>query len=669
MKKLSSEKDYKKLVQTLIHHDHLYYEKAEPEISDYEYDQLFQVLLAFEKKYPDKIDPNSPSHRVSDPLTEGFQKKSHKAPMLSLANTYSEKEVEEFIKRVKKLTGKESLGFSVELKMDGVAISVLYKNGKFVQALTRGNGQIGDDVTNNMKTLRSIPLKLSGENIPESLEIRGEVYMPLETFQEINQEREENGLTAWANPRNATAGSLKLLDPKEVSRRRLKVVFYGLGDVRDFSSQFQVHLALRKMGLPTAKEEHFTKAKNLEEIFDFAKKVEKMRDKLPFEIDGIVIKVDELSLHERLGITGKCPRSSVAYKFEPERAKTAILAITLQMGRTGVLTPVAELKPTQLSGSTISRATLHNQDEINRKDIRIGDVVFIEKGGDVIPKVVEVCFEKRADSLKKWQMPKNCPFCQTALSHDASEVAVRCTNPFCPEIQLQRLTFYVSKQGMDIPFLGTKVMRKLYEKKLVSSFSDLYRLKKEDLEGLENFKEKSINNLLQSIERSKKVPLHRLILALGIKYVGKQTALLLEEVAGSLNELFLLKEEDLLAIDGVGEKAAKSIVEFFQDAKHIEEIQELLSLGLNPTYFKQTVEKNHIFSGKSFVLTGTLSSYTRDEAVKEIQLKGGVIKNSVSKKTDYLLLGEDPGSKYEKALKLQITILTEEEFKEQLKGR
>ncbi|MEL7430949.1 MAG: NAD-dependent DNA ligase LigA [Chlamydiota bacterium] len=666
MNPISDEKEYQKLVKELIHHDHLYYEKADPTISDYEYDQLFSRVDQFEKKHPEKIDPQSPTQRVSDPLTEGFTKRKHRTPMRSLANTYSAKELQEFIDRVKKTLGKEALSFSVELKMDGVAVSVIYKKGELSCALTRGNGTMGDDITNNMKTIRSLPLVLKGKQVPQDLELRGEVYLPIQHFQEMNLDREENGLSPWANPRNAAAGSLKLLSPREVQARKLKVVFYGAANVDAFSSQHEVHLALRKLGLPVAKEEHFARCETAQEILAFADKVKAARHKLPFEIDGIVVKVDTLAYHDRLGFTGKCPRSSVAYKFAPEQAETLIEEITLQMGRTGVLTPVAELRPTLLQGSLISRATLHNQEEIQRKDIRIGDAVVIEKGGDVIPKVVSVLRKKRPQKAKPWIMPQTCPFCDAPLEKHPDEVAVRCSNPTCPQIQLQRLIFYASKQGMDIGSLGVKVMRKLFETNLVQRFSDIYRLRKEDLESLPNFQEKSIQKLLSNIEESKRVPLHRFLLALGIQYVGKETAPLLEERAGTLSNLYRISKEDLLAIDGIGEKAAQSLITFLSDPTRRQEIEDLLSLGVEPIFSQEPIEEGHPFSGKSFVLTGSLQRYTREEAGKIIKQKGGLIKNSVSKKTDFLLVGEDPGSKLAKAEKLGVPILSEEEFRKQI---
>ncbi len=666
MKKISSKKDYLDLVKTLCYHDELYYTKAQPTLSDYEYDQLFQLLQEYEKAHPEDIHVHSPSHRISDPLTKGFAKKPHQTPMLSLANTYSEKEIQDFIDRIKKRLNKTKITFSVELKMDGVAVSVLYEKGKLVQALTRGNGQIGDEITNNMKTIRSLPLTLKGENIPDQLEVRGEVYLPNTTFLQLNQEREENGQPLWANPRNAAAGSLKLLDPGEVSRRKLSVVFYGVSTVERFTSQYEVHLALKRLGLPVAKEEHFAKCSSLEEILTFSHHIEKIREKLPFAIDGVVIKVDQLAYHDRLGFTGKCPRSCVAYKFAPDRVESQIESITLQLGRTGVVTPVAELTPVHVSGSTISRATLHNQEEIARKDIRIGDFVWVEKGGDVIPKVVEVIVEKRGQGSTKWRMPTKCPFCSTPLLQEEGEVAVRCTNPDCPEMQLQRLIFYAGKQGMDIGFLGQKVMEKLVTAGVVRSFSDIYTIDEKDLKNLEQFKEKSIANLLGSIERSKNVSLHRFILALGIKYVGKETALALEEKAGCIKTLATFSEEDLLQIDGIGEKAAQSIAAFFQDPKLQKELHDLLAVGVLPRYEKKMVDKDHLFYGKTFVLTGTLSSLTRNDAADRIKEKGGVIKNSVSKKTDYLIAGKEPGSKYDKAVSLDVEILDEKSFLEAL---
>lgn len=645
----------------MIEHDRKYYDEAKPLISDFEYDQKIALLRAYEKEHPSDVHIDSPTIRVSESPTKGFVQKEHIFPMLSLANTYSSEEIQEFMNRVEKLLEKK-VSYLVELKMDGVAISLKYKKGKLIEAVTRGSGKVGDDVTQNVKTIRSIPLSLSGNDFPDELEIRGEVYLDLLSFHKLNLLRQEEGLEPFANPRNAASGSLKLLDSKETKKRNLKIITYGaVSKSLEISSQKELHKALKKWGLPTADGQDLQKVKTLEEVMDFAESVLKRRQRLPFEIDGLVIKVDDLTLHERLGVTGKSPRFAVAYKFAPEQAATKILDITVQVGRTGVLTPVAELKPTLLSGSTISRATLHNQDEIDRKDIRVGDTVLIEKGGDVIPKVVSVDLKKRPASSKPWKMPSLCPICDARVIHIEGEVAIRCPNLECSGKKYRKITHFVSKQALDIDHLGEKVVHQLMDEGLVSRPSDIYRLTEEDLENLEGFKEKSIQNLLESIEKSKETTLSRLIMGLGIAFVGKETADLLAEEARDLESLLSMTEEAFSSIEGIGEKTAESLFLFFQDKKNREEIEDLLLLGLKIKKMKPK-QKNHLFSGKVFVLTGSLDHYTRDEASSLIKERGGKVTSSVSKNTDYLLAGKDAGSKYSKAQKLQIEILSEDAF-------
>jgi DNA ligase (NAD+) len=663
---IETQRKYLELVEELIEHDRHYYDETKPLISDFEYDQKMKALIEYEKKHPDAIAPNSPSQRIAEAPTEGFVQKKHLTPMISLANTYSEEEVAAFLERVYKLLGKRQIDFCAELKMDGTAISLQYKKGALVSALTRGNGQVGDDVTANIKTISSIPLHLSGSHLPELIEIRGEVYMSLATFTALNETREEEGLEPFANPRNAAAGSLKLLDPKEVAKRKLHAVCYGVSEgLSPCPTQSELHLQLKKWGLPIAKKEHLALCSDLKEIMQFAKKIHKEREHLPFEIDGIVIKVDELKYHKILGSTGKVPRFAIAYKFAPEQAETLIQDITVQVGRSGTLTPVAELKAVFLAGSTISRATLHNQDEIARKDIRIGDTVIIEKGGDVIPKVVQVDFAKRGPHSKVWHMPKQCPVCHTKVVHHPGEVAVRCPNAACPGQLLGRITYFASKHAMDIDHMGEKVAQQLVEKGFVKRPSDIYRLNEKQLSQLEGFKEKSIQNLLQSIDASRNCSLPRFIMGLGIPSVGEETAECLAEEARDLSTLLKMKKEEFLQIEGIGEKTAAILADFFQDASHRREIDLLLEHGVKPSRLKEKM-KGHAFSDKTFVLTGALEQYSRDEAGALIKERGGHVSGSVSKNTDYVLVGEDPGSKYEKAKKLGIKILSEEQFKKML---
>ncbi len=654
--------EYKELVEMMIAHDRHYYDEALPVISDYEYDQLMIRLREYEANHPDQIIPSSPSLRVAEAPTTGFEQKAHMVPMLSLANTYSEEEVGDFLKRIFKLTEKNELDFCCELKMDGTAVSLRYKNGQLFHALTRGNGRSGDDITANIKTIKTVPLELQGSNYPEDFEVRGEVFLTLASFHAINQERQEQGLEIFANPRNAAAGSLKILDPSIVEKRRLNLLCYSIAEGQSpVKEQLEVHLQLKKWGFPIAELNNLRLARSQRDIMEFAEEIHKKRDHLPFEIDGIVVKVNDLAYHDILGTTGKTPRYAMAYKFAPEKAKTKILDITVQVGRTGILTPVAELEPVFLSGSTISRATLHNQDEITRKDIRIEDIVLIEKGGDVIPKVVSVDLANRRHSNGAWYMPKNCPICHAEVHKSQEEVAFRCTNPLCTAQVMRRIIYFASKYAMDIEHMGEKVVEQLVEKGLVTRKSDIYRLTAADLVQIEGFKEKSIYNLLNSIEASKNCSLARFIMGLGCPYVGTETAQELANATRDIHVLMNMREEEFRAIQGIGDKTAAAIYTFFQQKEHREEIEELLICGVR---LQKMGEKkiNPAFSGKTFVLTGTLTGYSRDEIASLIKERGGKVSGSVSKNTDYVIVGFDPGSKYKKALELGIVILTEEQF-------
>jgi len=655
-------KEYLDLIEEIRKHDRAYFVEARPVISDYEYDQLVKKLEGIEKEHPEWITPTSPTQRVGEMATAKFKQVSHEVPMLSLANTYSEEEMGDFVKRIRKWTSQTDIEFCAELKMDGVAVSVRYEKGIYARALTRGDGKKGEDITANLKTLSSVPLTLDLKNPPDILEIRGEVFMPHKSFRSANQKKEEAGEEPWANPRNAAAGSLKLLDPKEVKARKLAIVFYGVAQESShkIQSQFACHQFLQDVGLPTFASHHRMKTTKMEEIFTFSKKIEKERHQLDFDIDGVVVKVDDFSLREDLGTTGKSPRWAVAYKFAPEQATTKIRDIVVQVGRTGVLTPVAELEPVFLAGSTISRATLHNQEEIERKDIRVGDTVIIEKGGDVIPKVVQVDVKTRPLGTKPYKMPTTCPICASPVVHYEEEVAIRCPNPQCGEQVLRRITFFASKNAMDIEHMGPKVVQQLVEKGLVKSIADIYALNEEEISLLDGFKEKSIQNLLQSIEASRKTTLPRLIAGLCIKYVGEGVAELLAKHAGDMDNLAHMTYDELLQIEGIGEKVAESIVEYFQNPENLKEIQRLFHLGVKPEKIK--TQKGHPFYGKTFVLTGSLEKYSRSEAASLIKERGGKVASSVSKKTDYVLAGEEPGSKYEKAKELNVPILSEEEF-------
>jgi len=661
----TSKKEYLELIEEIRKHDYAYFVKADPFISDYDYDQLMYRLKGIENDHPDWVTPSSPTQRVGE-VASGFKQIAHAVPMLSLANTYSKEELEDFVKRIHKWTGQADTEFCAELKMDGVAVTVLYEKGIYTQALTRGDGKKGDEITANLKTISALPLQLDLKDPPEILEVRGEVYMPHKAFRLSNQKKEEAGEEPWANPRNATAGSLKLLDPKEVSERNLAIVFYGVA--RDSSnqlkSQFVCHQFLENAGLPVFAKRHRIKTDSMAELLQFASEVETERHTLGFDIDGIVIKVDNFPMRDELGTTGKSPRWAVAYKFAPEQASTRIREISVQIGRTGVLTPVAELDPVFLAGSTISRATLHNREEIERKDIRVGDSVVIEKGGDVIPKVVKVDVSKRPSHSEPWTMPTHCPICDTEVVHHESEVAIRCPNPDCGDQVLRRIAFFASKDAMDIGHVGPKVVEQLVAKGLVKSIADIYALTEEELCLLDGFKAKAVQNLLESIDKSRKTTLPRLIFSLGIKHVGEGIAELLATQAGDIETLSKMTIEELTAIEGVGEKVAQSIVDYFQHSENLKEIHRLFHLGVKPEEIK--IEKGHPFFGKNFVLTGTLESYSRSDAAALIKERGGKVSNTVGKKTDYLIAGTEPGSKYNKAKEIGVAILTENEFKELL---
>ncbi len=656
-----SKSEYLKLIEEVRKHDRHYFIENHPAISDYEYDQLYAKLKKIEAEHPEWVTPTSPTQRVGEALTKGFRHGTHTTPMLSLDNTYNPEELGDYVARVHRLLEKEKVPFCVELKMDGVAVSVRYEKGKYTRALTRGDGRVGDDITANMKTIRSIPLEIPYEG---DLEIRGEVFMPHRAFQKQNEEKEEAGEEPWANPRNAAAGSLKLLDPHEVAQRGLQAVFYGIAERENppVPTQHAVHEYLHQFDLPVFSTRHRAVCDSVDSILKFAHKIEKERETLPFDIDGIVIKVDPLKYWPLLGTTGKSPRWAVAYKFAPLQATTRIREIRVQVGRTGILTPVAELEPVFLAGSTISRATLHNEREVARKDIREGDYVVIAKGGDVIPQVIEVDKKRRPSHTHPWKMPSHCPVCATPVVRLEKEVAVRCPNRECPAQTVGRLIHFTGKHGMDINHLGEKVAEQLVEKKLIKKPSDIYTLTADDLAKLEGFKEKSIQNLLHGIDASRHVSLARLICALGIPHVGEETAELLAQEAGSIHQLAKMTQDDLLRIEGIGEKMAEAIKSYFQDPKNLKEIEALLAHGVKPEPPKQITRTGHLFSGKTFVLTGALQNYSRDQAAQLIKERGGKVSSSVSKNTDFVLVGEDPGSKLDKAKELKIPTLTEKQF-------
>jgi DNA ligase (NAD+) len=658
---------YKKLCSELWHHNKLYFIDDAPEISDETYDALLKLLEDLEQKHPDWVSPASPSQRIGEVLIDGFATVTHSAPMLSFHKIFSREEIEEFVIRMKENVGREGLLFSTEIKMDGASVAVRYENGVLVQALTRGSGKEGSDITANVKTIASLPLQLHGDNVPEVLEVRGEIVMPRSVFDAFNEQRRAHGEDVWANPRNAAAGALKLLDPKKVAERRLAIYFYVVAEdsSNGFDAQYDSFEFMRALGLPTI--EYYQRCCSCDEICAFVEKVNSMRETLPYDIDGVVIKLDDMTQHDALGATRKHPRWAEVYKFNAKRASTHLKTITVQLGRTGTVTPVAELVPVFLDGSTISRATLHNEEEIQKKDIRIGDSVIIEKGGDIIPKVVEVNIAERPEGTSVWSMPVECPSCGTPLVRVDEEVAVRCPNTGgCPEQLLRRIAFFASKHAFDVEHLGEKVVEQLVNKGLVRTYSDIYILTREELLQLEGFKEKSADNVLASIEKSKDITLTSFIMGLGIQYVGSGTAELIATCILSIENLFSLTEENLLDIDGIGPKVAHAVIGYLSSEENVAEVCRLLERGVTPRPVEAVAAEDHLFNGKTFVLTGTLPTYSRAEAAKLIKERGGKVTSSVTKKTDYLLAGDKAGSKYSKAEKLGVEILSEYAFEHML---
>ena len=663
-----SQDEYDVLCKEIWDHNRRYYVEHNPIISDYEFDQLLKHLEKVEKKQPELLKESSPTQRVGETVTTGFPTVKHRIPMLSLANSYSLDELRDFLKRCHKLLERDDVTLSAELKMDGIACSVIYEHGVLTRAVTRGDGKQGDDVTPNVKTIQSLPLEIYGDHLYDApvadyLELRGEIFMRAPVFDRLIKERDKEGLPLLANARNAAAGSLKLLDPKEAARRELSIVLYGVAEDSSahVKSQQESHQFMHKLGLPTL--EHVAHCETEEELWAFIDHIEKIRPTLNYAIDGVVVKVNALRDQEVMGKTGKNPRWAIAYKFAAEQAITRIHAITVQVGRTGTLTPVAELDPVLVAGSTISRATLHNEEEVARKDIRVGDLVTIEKGGDVIPKVVSVNVAERPEESSSWTMPDQCPSCESDVVRVEGEVAVRCPNQGgCPEQQLRKIAYFVSKGAMNIEEMGERATAQLIEANYIARPSDIYTLTSEQLLSLEGFKEKAAENLLRGIDQSRTVSLAKFLMALGIKFVGAGTAELVATEGKTLEGVRALTEDQLLAIDGVGEKVANAMVDYFSDENNVREVERLIELGVKPQPVAPSRFTDHPFKGKTFVLTGTLSSMTRPEASVLIKERGGKVTGSVSKKTDYLLAGEAAGSKLEKANKLGVQALDEAAF-------
>ncbi len=654
------------LRKQIRHHDYLYYVLAQPEISDYEYDMLMKRLEELEKKYPQFDSPDSPTKRVSGELTKIFPVVRHRKPMLSLSNTYNEEEIRDFDRRVRSLLDSgENYEYVCELKIDGVAMSLLYENGRLTRAATRGDGEQGDEVTNNVKTIRSIPLVVEPEEeYLRNIEVRGEIYMDRKDLERLNEERIEKGEPPFANPRNFAAGSLKLQDAREVARRPLKMFCYWIDPLEpdhNIKTHWQGLQILESLRFPV--NPHRRLCQNIDEVIAFWKEWQSKRESLPYDIDGVVVKVNNLEQQERLGSTAKSPRWAIAFKFPTEQAETRLKDIIWQVGRTGVLTPVAILEPVQLMGTTVSRATLHNPDELERLDIRIQDYVILEKGGDIIPKIVRVVKEKRTSDLPKYRLPEYCPVCHSKLVKHPGEVALRCENVACPEQVARRIEHFASRRAMDIEGLGEKVVDSLLDNKLIQDYGDLYYLKKEDIARLERMGEKSAENLLKAIEKSKTRSFDRVIFSLGIPFVGEGAARLLAEKFHSIDALMKASEEELASIEGIGEKTAKSIVDFFRNESNLRVLEKLRKAGVRFEEKPEEIQiENQKLAGKIFVFTGALSRMTRDEASELVRQLGGKVSNSVSRNISFVVVGADPGSKYNKALQLGVKILNEDEF-------
>jgi DNA ligase (NAD+) len=645
-------------------HNRRYHEEAAPTITDREYDALYRELSDLENRFPKLAAADSPTKHVGGKPLKAFAQITHRVPMLSLDNTYSEEEVTDFYRRLERLLPNKKIPVVIEPKVDGVAVSLLYEKGELRYAATRGDGTVGDDITQNIRTIRAVPKQLKGD-VPDVLEVRGEAYLNKAGFAKLNAERKEAGLPEFANPRNAAAGSLKQLDPAIAAKRPLGVVFYGTGLIEGarLDKHSDLFALLKKLGLPGS--ERWWLADSIEEILRAIHELDRIRHGFAYQTDGAVVKVDAFSQREILGFTAKSPRWAIAFKYEAERVETRLLDILVQVGRTGTLTPVAALEPVVVSGSTVSRATLHNEEEIERKDIRIGDRVLIEKAGEVIPAVVSVRTDLRNGSEKKFKMPKRCPECGSAVVKDEGQVAVRCVNSQCPAQVRRRIEHFASRGAMDIEGLGEAVINQLVQQKLLADVGDIYALNATALIELERMGEKSVSNLLEAIERSKSRPLWRLLFGLGILHVGVSASRALADHFPSLDAIRQSSVQELQQIPDVGEVVGQSIHDFFHEPHNLAVIEKLRKAGLRFEAEKKAEGAAPGFKNTTWVITGTLSR-SRDEIAEMIRARGGKVSGSVSKKTSYLLAGEEAGSKLEKAKKLGVRVLNESEFRDLL---
>ena len=648
------------LREKINYHNHKYYVLSEPTISDFEFDKLLKELIDLETKHPQFISKESPTQRVGSDLTKNAKSIEHKIPMLSLSNTYSEDELFDFDKRVKSgLADKSAIEYVVELKIDGVSASIRYAEGVLQQAATRGDGKVGEEITANIKTIRSVPLRVKELN---SFEVRGEVFMPLQEFKKMNEDREAMGEKTFANPRNSSAGTLKLQDPAEVAKRPLDIfTYYFIADTINISSQIEALNYLNKLGFKTNPNSKL--CNNIDEVVEYCREWERRRDELPYEIDGVVIKVNSFEMQSALGSIAKSPRWATSFKFKAKQVVTKLNKVTWQVGRTGAITPVAELEPVELAGSVISRATLHNFDEITRKDIREGDFVKLEKGGDVIPKIVGVDLTLRDSNSKALSIPNVCPVCSSIVYKLENEVALYCVNDLCPAIIKGKLIHFASRGAMDIEGLGESIVNLFVDKGYLKDFTNIYSLseKESELKSLDGFGGKSIDNLLYAIEKSKTQPFHKVLFALGIRYVGSGVARKLTFAFKDIRKLQSATMEELEKVDEIGPNISNSLIQYFSDSKNAKMIEKLIELGLN----FESIEKDSELStllGHSFVVTGTLDKMTRDEAKEKIIKFGGKFVTSLSKKTGFLVAGKNAGSKLEKAKKLGIKTISEDEF-------
>ena len=657
------------LRKQIHYHNYRYYVLDDPVISDAEFDHLMQELIRLEDEYPELVTPDSPTQRIGAEPLEKFESVPHRIPMLSLENAFSEAEAREFDERLKRfLKTSEEFNYVVEPKMDGCAVELVYENGRLTVGSTRGDGYRGENVTQNLRTIHTISLQLLTEEEPppELLEVRGEVYMDIGEFKKLNEERLARGEPPFANPRNAAAGSLRQLDPKITASRPLFIYCYGVGEVRGrrFRNQWEILETFKKWGIRV--NPLIERCRAIEPAINYHHNLEHQRHGLSYETDGVVIKVDSLELQERLGTKTRSPRWALAYKFAATQATTRVRDIVVNVGRTGAVTPMAVMDPVEVGGVTVSRATLHNEDEVARKDVRVGDVVLIQRAGDVIPEVVKVITEERTPDAQPFQMPRRCPVCDTPLVRPPGEAVTRCPNPDCQGALRRSILHFASKGAMDIDGLGEKIIDQLLEEGLIKNVSDLYRLTKGDLIPLERFAEKSAANLVAAIQNRRRVPLARFINALGIRYVGEATAHLLAQHFGSLEELSRADEGELLQVEGIGPQVAGGIREYFQNPKNRELLTELQEFGVRPLPPEKPPET--ALAGKTFVFTGGLERVSREEAKAMVTAKGGKVSSSVSAKTDYVVVGADPGSKYARAKELGATILDEAAFRDLLQG-